>query len=252
MKTQKSIWMIIVLVNIVSPAIAIIADFDELLLGPESCWNGDDSSGGFTSGSAYFENYYDTVYGMWGGFAYSNKTDTLAEGWNSQYNAIPGAGQDGSTTYAIAYQDSFNNIAPTFHLDQSRIISSIWVTNNNYAYYVMRDGDPVFGTEPFSEGDWFKLTITGKNADAEVVGILDFYLADYREGKTEIVNTWQQIDLSGLGLIKTIEFELSSSDTGEWGMNTPAYFALDTIVPEPASIILIGFGGLLFRKKQRR
>ena len=47
MKTQKSIWMIIVLVNIVSPAIAIIADFDELLLGPESCWNGDDSSGAF-------------------------------------------------------------------------------------------------------------------------------------------------------------------------------------------------------------
>ena len=247
-------WVCVIAVSavLVSPVFGAIADFEDLALEPDSFWNGDDSSGGFTSGSAYFENYYDTVYSMWGGFAYSNKTDTLAQGWNSQYNAIPGAGQGGSTTYAIAYQDSFNNIVPTFHLDQSRVISSVWVTNNNYAYYIIRDGDPVFGTEPFSAGDWFKLTIIGKDADTEVVGILDFYLADYRDGKTEIVNTWQQIDLSGLGLVKTIEFELTSSDTGEWGMNTPAYFVLDTIVPEPATIILIGFGGLLFRRSQRR
>ena len=246
------ICVISVLGVLACPVFGAIADFEDLALEPDSFWNGDDSSGGFSSGSAYFENYYDTVYGMWGGVAYSNKTDTLAEGWGAQYNAITGSGQGGSANYAIAYQDSFNNVKPTFNLNEPALVNSIWVTNNNYAYYIILNGDPVFGTEPFSDGDWFKLTITGKDADAQVVGIMDFYLADYRDGKTDIVNTWEQIDLSSLGLVTTVEFELSSSDTGEWGMNTPAYFALDTIIPEPATIILIGFGGLIFCKRQRK
>jgi hypothetical protein len=75
------ICVISVLVGLACPVFGAIADFEDLVLEPDSFWNGDDSSGGFTSGSAYFENYYDTVYGMWGGFAYSNMTDTLAEGW---------------------------------------------------------------------------------------------------------------------------------------------------------------------------
>lgn len=258
MNAQKSIWTIVVLVNIVSPAVASIADFDELSLAPDSCWNGDEGSGGFTSGSAYFENYYDTVYGMWGGFAYSNKTDTLAQGWDAQYNAIPGTGQAGSANYAIAYQDSFNNITPTFHLDQSRVISSIRVTNSNYTYYSMLYGDlfaKKFGGQTGDDPDWFLLEIIGKDEQGQTTGTIPFYLADFRftdNGADYIVDDWTEVDLTSLGLVKTVQFQLSSSDTGDWGMNTPAYFALDTIVPEPATIILIGFGGLLFRRSQRR
>jgi hypothetical protein len=255
MNTKNSIWVIVIFVSIATPAVATIADFDDLVLEPESFWNGADGSGGFTSGSAYFENYYDSV---WGGFAYSNKTDTLAEGWDAQYNAIPGTGQSGSANYAIAYQDSFNNVTPTFHLDQSQVISSMWVTNCNYTYYSMLNGDlfaKKFGGTTGDDPDWFLLTIIGKDEQGQTTGVIPFYLADFRftdNGDDYIIDDWTKVDLTSLGMVKSVQFQLSSSDTGDWGMNTPAYFGIDTIVPEPATILLIGFGGLLFRKRQRR
>ncbi|MHC4324705.1 MAG: DUF4465 domain-containing protein, partial [Planctomycetota bacterium] len=63
-------------------------------------------------------------------------------------------------------------------------------------------------------------------------------LADYRfedAGEDYIVDTWQYVDLTSLGEVVSLEFALSSSDVGDWGMNTPGSFAVDTIVYEPAS-----------------
>ena len=62
------------------------------------------------------------------------------------------------------------------------------------------------------------------------IGRVDFYLADYRNKKTEIVNTWQWFDWSPIANASYITFELSSTDNNPKGeMNTPAYFCLDGI-----------------------
>ena len=82
---------------------AEIADFEDLALTPASYWNGSDASGGFASGSAYFNNNYNADWGSWDGFAYSNSTDTTTDGPAAQYNAITGAGQGGSANYGICY-----------------------------------------------------------------------------------------------------------------------------------------------------
>jgi hypothetical protein len=234
--------------------VADIADFDDLALDPESFWNGSDGSGGFTSGSAYFENFYDTDYENWAGFAYSNITDTASSGWSAQYNAIAGSGQAGSTNYAVAYMDSFNAVNPTLHLYHPQTVDCIYVTNINYAYYSMLEGDlfsKKFGGDSGDDPDWLLLTITGKNADGLITGSVDFYLADYTfedNGLDYIVDSWRPVDLSALGVVQSLEFTLNSSDIGEWGMNTPAYFALDTVTPEPATFLLLAFGGLLIRR----
>jgi len=96
-----------------------------------------------------------------------------------------------------------------------------------------------FGGESGNDQDWFMLTITGKDVDGVVTGTVDFYLADYRfaDNSTDyIVNTWQYVDLTSLGTVKSLEFTLSSSDVGDWGMNTPAYFALDTLMRKSAFV----------------
>jgi hypothetical protein len=218
---------------------ANISTFEDLNLPAGSYWNGSDGSGGFTSGAVHFSNNYDAEWSSWDGFSYSNLTDTAAEGIAAQYNAIVGSGQGGSANYAVGYTGW--TMPPTMTLEEPGFIDGLYVTNSNYAYYSMLNGDAFakkFGGAGGSDPDWFMLTITGKDADGNVVGTVDFYLADYRfedNGEDYIVDTWQYVDLTSLGEVMSLEFALSSSDFGDWGMNTPGCFAIDTIVYEPAS-----------------
>ncbi len=227
-----------VVLTIVSTANADIATFEDLVLPAESYWNGSDESGGFTSGGAYFSNNYDSAWGSWDGFSYSNITDTAIGGTAGQYNCIAGGGQGDSANYAIGYVGWAS--PPTITLDTADVVEGLYVTNNNYAYYAMLDGDAFskkFGGESGNEQDWFVLTITGKDVDDVVTSTVDFYLADYRfvdDDADYIVNMWQYVDLTSLGAVKGLEFSLSSSDVGDWGMNTPAYFEVDTIMEKSA------------------
>lgn len=222
-----------------------IANFEDLALGAGSYWNGSDSSGDFASGSAWFDNYYDSGY--WDGFAYSNRTDTVSTGMDGQYNAIAGCGQGGSANYAVGFIGFYGTL-PRMVLDEPAIVSGLYVTNNNYAYYSMLYGDAF--AKKFGSDDWFLLTITGRDALGNVTDTVPFYLANFMDGKSEIVNDWQYVNLASLGVVKSVEFGLSSSDTAPWGMNTPGYFVIDTVVPEPATLMLLGIGALVIKKKR--
>jgi len=233
MKFERLVCLITIL-TAAGVARAQIADFEDLVLGPESHWNGSDGSGGFTSGGAHFSNNYDADWDSWDGFAYSNATDTTTEELDAQYNAITGSGQGGSANYAIGYVGWTS--PPTVTLTSPGVVDGLYTTNCSYAYYAMLNGSPFskkFGGPTGEDQDWFMLTVTGKDADGAVTGTVDFYLADYRSddnGQDYIINTWQHVDLSSLGVVESLEFTLSSSDVGDWGMNTPAYFAIDTVV----------------------
>ncbi|MHC4332120.1 MAG: DUF4465 domain-containing protein [Planctomycetota bacterium] len=169
---------------------ADIATFEDLSLPAESYWNGSDGSGGFTSESVHLSNSFNAEWGSWDGFSYSNATDTTVQGLAAQYNAITGAGQGASANYAIGYVGWA--LPPTVTLSSPGVIDGLYVTNCNYAYYAMLDGDAFskkFGGGSGDDPDFFLLTITGKDAAGAATGTVDFYLADYRSADNSAPTT---------------------------------------------------------------
>lgn len=226
------------------------ADFENVTLAPESAWYGQDQvTDGDTilqDGIYSFQNNYNSAWGSFGGWAVSNVTDNTTTGWSNQYSAITGAGTDGSENYGLCYVNAWNGNRIYNTLTGAWAMEYMYVTNTTYAYYSMLNGDAYtkpFGADTNALGmidgtngeDWFLLTIFGIGEDSLRTGdSVNFYLADFRfanDADDYIVDEWTLVDLTSLGNVKGIEFELSSTDTtGGWGMNNPAYFAMDNLM----------------------
>ncbi len=214
---------------------ALVADFESLPVPEEGYWNGRDGSGGFRQDWAAFGNSFSDWGGgwySWAGFAYSQVNDTNTAGHVNQYAAwTPGTGVHESDTYAIVFPSAESVIRFPFAVCPQ----GFYVNNTTYAALdILNGGD--FG-KVFEQGDWFLLTVTGHDADGGETGAVDFYLADYRSADPSghyVIGDWTWLDLTSLGSdVKSLHFELTSSDVGSWGMNTPNYFAMDDLIVAP-------------------
>lgn len=186
----------------------------------------------FQSGDFIFSGNYDTTWNSWVGACYSNVQDSLTSGFGNQYAAITGSGYQQSEKYGV-FNLYGNTTVKITAANQSSVLKGFYVTNATYAYYSMLDGDFVskkFGGPTGDDPDFFKLTVIGYRNGQTLSDSVHFYLADYRFGNNTqdyIVNDWQFVNLEPLGMVDSIGFLLTSSDTGQFGMNTPAYFCVD-------------------------
>ncbi|VBB46062.1 conserved hypothetical protein [uncultured Paludibacter sp.] len=210
-------------------------NLESKLAQSETEWTGDTSGtlnattgeyfNQFTDGFFIFDNYYNPAWESWSGFAYTNKSDVTTTGYKNN-SAITGKAATGKV-YVTANINIYSPAKISFNYGNSFIIKGMYVTNSTYAYLSMKNGDSF--AKKFTDGDWFKLEIIGTSETGQQTTPIEVYLADFRDGKTEMLNTWKWIDTQKLGKIKSISFSLSSSDNGQYGMNTPSYFCLDGI-----------------------
>ncbi len=217
--------------------ISTMVHFNDKLLNPESEFTtteGTKVDENYTvtsfkdnGGLAEFNHYY-ASWGFGGGFTYTNKTDVTTPGYTN-ISAITGKGQSGST-YLTVNTNSEKTARTTIVTPANYRFQEVYITNTTYAYLAIKDGNvgPFGGVRKFAADDYFKLTITGYSATDKKIDAVEFYLADFRNGKTDIVNTWKLVDLKALASAKYITFALESTDNDPvYGMNTPAYFCLD-------------------------
>jgi hypothetical protein len=195
--------------------------FEEVAL-TDSVWTGSNAAGRFTVSGFNFENTFTQFdWGSsWKGFACSEKIDTQTAGYTNEYSVIAGVGAAKSAKFAVVYDTA------TVICNASVKLSSMMLTNNTYAYLDMENGS--LFTKKFAANDWFKVTITGYKNKIKTTSV-DYYLADFRDGKTFISNSWNKVDVSTLGEVDMFSFAFDSSDKGEWGVNTPKYVCIDNI-----------------------
>lgn len=210
------------------------ADLEDLKLSVNAYWNGGNLSGGFTTGPVRFHNSYNPEWFSWSGWSYTNMNNDTTPGYENQYSAASGD-EKGKNIYATSYASTSSGIS--FHDSTPRVIKGAAVTNSANAALSMKYGDGFakkFGGADGTEPDWFKLAINGYLNDVPA-GSVDFMLADYtfEDARDDyIITTWQWVELSSLGEVDSLSFSLSSTDNGDYGMNTPAYFCLDNLYME--------------------
>jgi hypothetical protein len=172
------------------------------------------------------------TFKYWNGSAVSRFNDMTTAGLANQCSvyykdAKTGAGgQGGSATFAVCFDGAveFSDAAAEAEFHQ------IWVTNATYTALSMMNGDAY--ARKFEVGDWLKLTIAAEDKAGAATGTpVEVYLADLRNATSPgILKEWKMVDLKPLGdKVHKLTFALSSTDNGEWGMNTPKYFCFDTI-----------------------
>lgn len=155
-----------------------------------------------------------------------------AEGTNK------GAGTGGSNTFAVV--NGFGDTAPSMSFTDGAVyeIESIDICPTSYVYGVITQGNP-YGMEPDKnleqQKGWFKILAYGYDAQGNATNggkPVEYYIADYRDGsktKTAIASTWKTWNIAALGKVNKIKFDFDGSDKGTYGLNTPAYAAIDNI-----------------------
>ena len=217
-------------------AAATVATFEDIfvpaeghiIFKPENPENNKPYNGSFERGLFKFNASYTNFdgYDSWGGFAIANHNDNTYVGLDDQYKNAKGGGHN-SANYAVAYV--YGNCSVDVEAgSEGAVVSGFYLNNAAYALNSVLNGDPYSGAA-FATGDWFKLTITGTKADGTKTS-KDVYLADYRSANDAdhyYISDWTWVDLSTMGALTNVSFALSSTRTGDWGMNTPAYFCID-------------------------
>ena len=208
-----------------------VATFEDIEIGEEGHMSvsteADDERTSFRSGDYEFATGCMSDYDYWYWFGYANETDNTYAKLSDQWKNVVGGGYGGSKNYGVAYAAAFNGPCyVTLLSDEAAVVPGFYITNSAYTYSSLTQGDGY--AKKFELGDWYLLTVTGYDADDNVTGTKDYYLADLREAASAyIIDDWRYVDLSTLGKVKRLMFELSSSDGEGFNINTPTYFCFD-------------------------
>ena len=214
-------------------------ELDSFLADSKVVWNGSTGSQHFTDGMLDMKYGWDTAWGgiwssQWALSKSTYKTVEPSNFTNHLYSNVTGRGSSLSkrskSNRAYMVGNNHSTIKTNVAYMSSAVIS-IDITNSLFAYNSMKFGDQFAKKFSHADNDSLILVISTylvgtKTNEARVI------LADFRHADTTknfILDSWQTVYFKNKANCDSMHFELLSSDNGDWGINTPAYFALDNI-----------------------
>ena len=103
-------------------------------------------------------------------------------------------------------------------------ITGAYFTNTVWAYHYMNGSDGS-GTGTYETGDYYKLIFKGLDANFDYNGLeTEFFLADFTNGNSYIIEDWTWVDLSELGQSFSMEISYETMDAF-----TPSYYCMDNL-----------------------
>lgn len=223
-----------------------VVTFEDVPLDSTGYWNGSDKTGTFSSYDAWgstINSYADhfksgiltcpTVFNedqfffstWWSGIACSNHTDTQTIGLANQYSVYASSGAAGSKNFAL-----IGSHGAQCSFDESVTLKSLMINNSTYVFWALKEGHDGFGAvKKFEADDYFYVAVAGYDSTGAQTGKVEIPLAEFRNSQTYICSSWTKVSLKSLGKVKSLVFTFTSSDTGDYGMNTPAYVCIDNI-----------------------
>lgn len=179
---------------------------------------------------------------FWGGGCYiSHYNNTVKGDYTNQLSVYSGENEDGlgghnaSTSFCVlyGYNSSYSQggaIIKFEDADSLATFESMWVNNTTYTYMTAHDGNQFSKAFSYDDKSWFLLRIYGLDSAGTKTDSVDFYLADYRtDDAVGTISDWTEVDLTSLGKVNGLSFDFKGSDTGDYGLNTPTYVAIDDI-----------------------
>ena len=160
----------------------------------------------------------------WEGFTLS----TISQDTANVFGCVANGGIAGvATPYAIGYfsewvTESLGCSSNIILFDQDYYPEYVYVCQNSNTMEAIANGG-VFSARAFTDQDTLSLTINALNSSLEEVHSITYYLAVDGQKNTG----WVKVPLTSLGKAAGISFRMKTTDVGDFGSNTPLYFAID-------------------------
>ncbi len=166
-----------------------------------------------------------------GGFAVCCRKDTIyKEGYmpKSPFYVADTTGAAKSACYAVFYDNRGrmpeHSIEFVSRANGTCIPIGLYVVNTNLVVNTVK-----FGTSygpAFKQGDWMKLTITGKRGTT-TTGTVSVDLAKYDEKGLTVLTDWTAVPTDKLGAVEYIDLSIESNR-----YDIPTYCCLDNVVAD--------------------
>ena len=159
----------------------------------------------------------------WEGFTLSIVSQDTA----NVLGCVANGGLNGvATPYIIGYYSEWVSSSQGYssniiEFDQLYYPEYVYICQNSNTHKAIKQGE--FNARPFTEQDTLALIIQTLDSTKNPTATTIYYLAidgTCNEG-------WVKVPLTALGQTSCLSFSMTTTDIGDWGANTPLYFALD-------------------------
>ena len=215
---------------LVYPSVFTAATFENVEVGENGVYYNPNLGWGINrwlDGSFNFSTYYDNSYGVdyYSDVVVSKVTDpSMKADYNNPVSYLSAAVNHTAegNNFAV-WNQNYYGVASVL-LEKDTVISGMAITNTSATINYILDNP-----SSYSQDAWYALTVEGKKG-GDKVGEVTFYLVDFRTADDwKYAANWQWLDLTTLGRVDELVFNVDGSDKSSGYLNTPAYFCFDNL-----------------------